>query len=185
VALVVGIIAYRVKRKSRKQLPPRMSVNFDATDCLPIPPQASESGLFVAAPLSGGSKKARAESRKATIAKNKQSIWEDLIDADSPPSPHPAASSSSSIPDSAPASASAAASTSIDLAAVQEMPQTPVSETSSEETSSARTRRYPTYNLHHNTIFNKGPLIEEPRDNPIYDPESKEGADKEEEEEDY
>jgi hypothetical protein len=86
VLIVAGVLFYRAKRNANYK-PEHSMVNFNADDAATSARGRQGSELFVAgAPLSSGSKKQREESKQAAFAKNKQSVWEGLIEANSPPS---------------------------------------------------------------------------------------------------
>ncbi len=143
VLVVLGILWYvRQRRIKRDTQPTLASINFEAgdasTDALGKCPSSS-----VLSPLSTAGKKRRVMDRNATFARNKQSVWEDLIDADTLPSPTPA-----------------------DLEEDEnsvEMDERPVA---------PKGRRYPTYDIHNNTIYRGGPAIEKSTDNPVFDQSS-------------
>ena len=141
VLVVLGTLWYvRQRRIKRDTQPTLASVNFEAgdasTDAL-----GKCSSSSVLSPLSTG-KKQRVMDRNATFARNKQSVWEGLIDADPLPSPTPA-----------------------DLEEDEnsvEMEERPVG-------AIPKVRRYPTYDVHNNTIYRGGPAIEKSTDNPVFD----------------
>jgi hypothetical protein len=143
VLVVLGILWYvRQRRIKRDTQPTLASINFEAgdtsTDAL-----GKCSSSSVLPPLSSAGKKRREMDRNATFARNKQSVWEDLIDAEPLPTPADLEEDENSV----------------------EMEERP-------EAATPKGRRYPTYDIHNNTIYRGGPAIEKSTDNPVFDQSS-------------
>jgi hypothetical protein len=145
VLVVLGTLWYvRARRNKRDTQPTLASINFASSDVsTDVLSKCSSSSVL---PPISSAKKRREMDRSETFARNKQSVWEDLIDADPLPSPTPA-----------------------DLEEDEnsvEMKEQPPPE------ATPKGRRYPTYDLHNNTIYRGGPAIEKSTDNPVFDQSS-------------
>lgn len=144
--VVLGTLWYvRARRNKRDTQPTLASINFASSDVsTDVLSKCSSSSVL---PPISSAKKRREMDRSETFARNKQSVWEDLIDADPLPSPTPA-----------------------DLE--EDENSVEMREQPRPEATTPIGRRYPTYDLHNNTIYRGGPAIEKSTDNPVFEQSS-------------